>query len=250
MKHCTRLLLLLTFLGCAEGEELRIQPREYLGEACADCPVVRVDIPEASEDRALGRVVNTSVREEVIEWLDYDEEAGASDIPEAIRAFGAGYRNLKTEFPDELVGWEATVEGSVTYESSELLSLKLEGYIFTGGAHGFSRIRYLNFDKDGARELDNRDLFRNLPDLEALAEKHFRETQGISPEVPINSTGFMFEENTFSLPENIGFEPEGLVLLYNPYEVASYADGPVRILIPYREAAPYIVLSDGMLPPS
>ena len=229
---------------------LGFTPREYLGQVCADCPSVRVYVPEASEDKALGRAVNRSVREEVIEWLDYDEVSGASDIPEAIRAFGAGYRNLREQFPDEAIGWEATVEGVVALESDELLSLKLDGYIFTGGAHGFTRTRYLNFDKKSARELDNRDLFRDLPGLEALAEAAFRDSQGIASDAEINSTGFMFEDNQFRLPDTIGFEAEGLVLLYNPYEVASYADGPVRVVIPYADANPYLALSAGMQPPA
>lgn len=239
-------LLSLLLSGCQQQQELGFTPREYLGEVCADCPSVRVYIPEASEDKALGRTVNRSVREEVIEWLDYDEVSGATDIPGAIRAFGAGYRNLKEQFADEAIGWEATVEGVLTLESEELLSLKLDGYIFTGGAHGFTRTRYLNFDRKSGRELENRELFRDLPGLEALAETAFRRSQGIGAAADINSTGFMFEDNRFSLPDNIGFEAEGLVLLYNPYEVASYADGPVRIVISYSDAAPFLALSPGM----
>ena len=42
----------------------------------------------------------------------------------------------------------------------------------------------------------------------------------------------MFEEDRFSLPENLGFTPGGLELLYNPYEVASYADGPISLVLP------------------
>lgn len=244
----TVLSILLIPAACQEAGTLGYTPREYLGQVCADCPSVRVYVPEASEETALGRAVNQGVREEVIEWLDYDEISGATDIPGAIRAFGASYRDLREQFPDEAIGWEATVEGVIALESDELLSLKLDGYIFTGGAHGFTRTRYLNFDKKSARELDNRELFRDLPGLEALAEAAFRDSQGIAPDAEINSTGFMFEDNQFHLPETIGFEAEGLVLLYNPYEVASYADGPLRVVIPYAEASPYLALSAGMQP--
>ncbi|MEO0900921.1 MAG: DUF3298 domain-containing protein, partial [Bacteroidota bacterium] len=33
--------------------------------------------------------------------------------------------------------------------------------------------------------------------------------------------------NLFHLSENIGYVPEGIQLIYNQYEVASYADGPI-----------------------
>lgn len=242
-------LSLIVLFACQDGQEIRFTPREYLGSECGDCPAVQVQIPEASADRAIGRAVNQAVREEVIAWLDYDEVAAATDIPEAIETFRAGYRELREQYPDELAVWEASITGTPAYDSGELLSMRLEGYIYTGGAHGFSRIRYLNFDKRAARELDNRELFNNLPQLEALAEKAFRDSQGIEAGAGINSTGFMFEDNRFSLPENIGFEPEGMVLLYNPYEVASYADGPVRVVVPYEEVAPYLAVSTGHRPP-
>jgi hypothetical protein len=57
---------------------------------------------------------------------------------------------------------------------------------------------------------------------------------------PINSTGYMFERDTFYLPQNIGFTQDGVKLLYNEYEVASYADGPVELLLPYKEVKKYL----------
>ncbi|TFG74190.1 MAG: DUF3298 domain-containing protein, partial [Flavobacteriales bacterium] len=57
---------------------------------------------------------------------------------------------------------------------------------------------------------------------------------------PINQTGLMFEQDTFYLPENIGFTKDGLQLLYNPYEVASYADGTIVLTLSYQEVGPFL----------
>ena len=121
--------------------------REFEGAVCGDCPKVRISIPEAQENTVLGKSVNTGVREEIIELLDFAQNKNAVDIPGAIDAFTEGFRNLQEEFPEELTGWEASVAGTRSYEDPSLLTIKLETYIFTGGAHGYGATRYLNFDK-------------------------------------------------------------------------------------------------------
>jgi hypothetical protein len=246
MKRFTLFCLCLLLIACEEENPLEWQAREYLGQGCEQCPDVRVSIPEASERTQIGKVVNRGLREEIIEWLDYDEERQASDIPGAIGSFEKGYQQLRQRFPDETIGWEAKIEGEVGYESRQMISLKLTGYIFTGGAHGYSSTRYLNFDAERAKELEKWELFSDLSGFEALAEETFRETHGIQTERPINSTGFMFENNLFALPENIGVEPDGLILLYNPYEIASYADGDILLRIPLDRVKP--LLNESLFP--
>ncbi|NNE76731.1 MAG: DUF3298 domain-containing protein, partial [Pricia sp.] len=105
----------------------------------------------------------------------------------------------------------------------------------------YSSKRFLNFDKRKGRELENWQLFRNREDFQLFAERKFRNQEDIPLQGPINSTGFMFEKDSFYLPENIGFTKEGVKLLYNPYEVASYADGPIILTLPFKEVAPFLV---------
>lgn len=243
-----RLLFILTIAlwGCKGEIKTEWHPREYLGKVCEACPSVRVAVPEALETTPLGRNVNRAIREEVIELLDYDETRYATGIPEAIEAFGSGFRKVQEQFPDELIGWEASIEGLVTYEDAGLLSLKLETYIFTGGAHGLSTTRYLNFGKATGEELGNDQLFSDWNALERLGEKAFREANQIPREAGINDTGFMFDGNRFHLPENMGFTAEGLELHYNPYEIASYADGPITLTLPYERVSP--LLAAGLRP--
>ena len=50
----------------------------------------------------------------------------------------------------------------------------------------------------------------------------------------------MFEDDVFQLPQTYFFTDKGLLLYYNVYEIASYADGPKELLIPYTEAVPYL----------
>jgi hypothetical protein len=233
MRAAGILLCILLIFACQSDKSLEFTQKTIDSQACEDCPHVQINIPEASQRTLLGRNINTAIREEIIELLDYDEEGNATGIEEAIEDFTAGWRTLAENFPEELAPWEATVLAQTSYENSQLLSLRFEAYLFTGGAHGYTTTRFLNFNKETGEEVDALDFFSNRSKLEEVAESAFRKTFEISADSAINSTGFMFEENTYYLPEQIGFSPEGLTLLYNPYEVASYADGPLTVVIPF-----------------
>lgn len=240
MKRILWIPLLLIVLGCEDTETIPWEARQYTGRECENCPRVTIDIPEGPKENRLAQRVQRGLSEEIIHWLDYAEENKASTIEEAMESFGDGYRDLIKSFPDETAAWEARIEGLVLHESSSVLSISLDAYIYTGGAHGYSGRRYLNFDVGQAQELSQDALFSNRSAFGKIAETAFRKAKDIPMGSAINSTGFMFEENRFHLPENIGFTPEGVVLHYNPYEVASYADGAIEITIPYKQAAPFI----------
>src|SRR5690606_39895740 len=88
-------------------------------------------------------------------------------------------------------------------------------------------ICYFNFDAHTGGSLEHKDLFTQ--DFLSYAEKAFREQYDIPQEESINSTGLWFEEDKFSLPINIGIDKEHVILVYNSYEVASYAEGEFKL---------------------
>ena len=145
-------------------------------------------------------------------------------------------------FPDESIPWEAKIDAEVAYENNDLITIMLNSYIFTGGAHGYGSTRFLNFEKKSGLELGRKDLFKNQGDFVDFAEERFRMQEKIPNDQSINSTGLMFELDEFYLPENIGFTQSGLKLLYNPYEVASYADGTIEMTIPYGEVEKFLAI--------
>ena len=138
------------------------------------------------------------------------------------------------------IPWEATIDGEVVYEDENIITLMLNSYSFTGGAHGYASTSFLNFDKRQGTELENWELFDDLEGFEDFAETKFRIQEKIPQNKNINSTGFMFEGDSFHLSENLGYTQEGLQLIYNQYEVASYADGPIVLTLPYNEINLYL----------
>ncbi|MDV7137850.1 DUF4163 domain-containing protein [Maribacter sp. TH_r10] len=233
-------LFILILLGCKDDGKLVFEPQIISEEACEECPKINIEIPKPLEESKLSETINTALNEELISLLVYDDEIEATTVSEAIRSFKNGYNELQKLYPDETTRWEAKITGTVSYEDKNMLTIALNSYLFTGGAHGYTTRRFLNFDKRKGEEIESWELFKDKEHFEHFAETKFRIQEEIPQEGPINSTGFMFEEDRFYLPENIGFTQEGLVLLFNQYEVASYADGAITLVLPFNEVKNYL----------
>ena len=234
------ILCILLFLGCKEESKLTFEPLTISDAACKTCPQIVIEIPKVIDRTRLAETINTALEEELITLLVYDDEIKASTVPEAIQSFKNGFDELQKLYPDETAKWEAKITGTVSYEDKNILTIALNSYLFTGGAHGYTTRRFLNFNKRKGSEIENWELFKDRKHFEHFAETKFRIQEAIPQDDAINSTGFMFEQDTFYLPENIGFTQEGLVLLYNQYEVASYADGAIELILPFNEVKSYL----------
>jgi len=147
--------------------------------------------------------INTALSEEVIGLLHFDDESEISDIDSAIKSFESGFLELQERYEDETTPWEVNIESEVSFEDSSLITISLDAYVFTGGAHGYTLKRLLNFDKTKGSELENWQLFKDSLAFRNLAELKFRKKEKIPKDKPINYTGFMFERDSFYLPETV-----------------------------------------------
>lgn len=237
------LISVLILVGCEEEKpKLSFEPISYSGEQCVECPKISINIPDALEKTKIASAINTALTEEIIYLLTFDDSVEATTIDQAITSFKNGFLELKNKFPDETMGWEAKIDGKVVYNEADILTIKLDSYIYTGGAHGYGASTFLNFDKQKGVELENDELFKNVVNFQKFAEIKFREKEGIPKDKSINSTGYMFEDEMFKLPETMGFTKSGLQLTYNRYEVASYSDGPVELTLPYDQVDTYLAV--------
>jgi hypothetical protein len=122
------------------------------------------------------------------------------------------------------------------------LNIEIKHYSYTGGAHGYQGLRSLIFDPETGKSIPNNNLFKDRNAFKAFAEKKFRAKYKIPENQPINATGFQFEDEKFELPQNIFYTDKGLLLYYNPYEAASYSDGPKELLLSYKDVNEYLAI--------
>ncbi len=234
------LLLLLMSIGCENEHKLTFAPTQLKGENCPNCPKIEINTLQALDGTGLANAINNALEEEVITSLAFDEKEEIDKVGKAIASFNRSFQELQTRFPDESVGWEAKIDVDVAYEDGDVLTLVLNTYTFTGGAHGYSSITFLNFDKIKGEETENWELFGDGESFKKFIETKFRLQEDIPQDVNINTTGFMFEGDAFHLAENIGYTEDGIQLIYNQYEIASYADGPKILTVPFTEANKYL----------
>ena len=205
------------------------------------CSKINIDYIKITGDNEIATLINTHIASQIIEalFLGEDTNPSAKSVEEAAKQFILAYRDHKNEFEYDLE-YEAEISVSEVFSNEALLSLQFQNYLFTGGAHGYGSTFFKNFDLHTGAEITETDFFHDYNGFLILAEKAFRKENNIPENESINATGFWFDEDTFSLPESMGVSKNELLFIYNPYDIASYADGPIYFKISKKEAAPYL----------
>lgn len=205
------------------------------------CTYVGIKVPEASGMPVVSDSINKKVFNTVRNIVYFGEKPynGAS-YGQIISSFIASYDDLVRKFPEEAMPWAAIINGIIDYRSDNIIGVAINNYTYTGGAHGYEGNLSLLFDAKTGKSLKPADIFIDLESFTAYAEKKFREKYAIPEGKNINSKGYLFEGDVFSLPKNIFYKENGLLLVYNPYEVSAYAEGSLEVLLPYSEADEYL----------
>ena len=246
MKHFILFsLLLFSVARCSNElvfEEQSFQKKTTL--PCKEnCPQITVKIPVAKDVPVVADSINKKVFSVLKEIIYFGEKPYTStNYNGLLTSFIDSYEKLQKDFPKDTFGWEGKIEGSIKYQSDSILNIEIKHYTFTGGAHGYEGMRSLIFNPETGKYIPNNQLFKNKNAFMAFAEKKFRAKYKIPENKSINATGLMFEDEKFYLPQNIFYTDKGLLLYYNSYEAASYADGPKELLLSYKEVNDYLAV--------
>lgn len=195
----------------------------------------------AQGDETAAAAINASVFEKMKEIIFFGEKPYSSENYQQLADdFIQSYRDLKSEFPHDSFGFEALVTSKVVHQDAQCINFLIDHYTYTGGAHGYGTVTSLHYDATSGAEINAKDLFSDWDGLVAFAEAKFREENQITADASLNSAGFMFEEDAFWLSENIVFHDKGITVIYNPYDIAAYAEGQIKLELTKEEIAPFI----------
>ncbi|SFJ01668.1 DUF3298 and DUF4163 domain-containing protein [Myroides guanonis] len=241
--------IVFLLVGCSKSQELKVEQQEYYKKSslpCSDhrCTEVSISIPFVVEPKGkIADSINGTLFSKVAEIISFEElpslDNGYNSIADS---FVKSYDDVKRDFPQEGAPWEANVKGKVIMQKTNLFSIELDHYVFSGGAHGYRGIQVYHFDPRTGKQYSIDDLLVDKVGFSKLVEKRLREKWDIAAGVPINSTGLMFENDVFALPLNIFIYPDKVVAYYNVYEIASYADGPTEIVFTNDEVQPFMTV--------
>lgn len=191
----------------------------------------------AAGDSAVTSLINDTIKTHLLASIAPFAESPAnipSTLEEAGAQFIGEYEYLMSEETDYIMGWSIETEGELLFQSDQYVSVALNNYSFTGGAHPNYYTTYLSFDAKTGAKIDPVMMVADVKQLMTLAEAKFKEARELSADANLVEEGF-FWDGAFVLAENIAITKEGLQFAYNPYEAAAYAMGPTEFTISYAE---------------
>lgn len=147
------------------------------------------------------------------------------------------YDEMSQYEEDEYFGgvWAVDFSNSIDETHSEYIQLAISSWAYTGGAHGNGWSHDMLVDRKTGKVLLLSDFFTDVDALTRLAEPIFRASQGLELDSDLEEAGYWFDGGVFHLNENFIFTGESIEFLYNQYEIASYAAGPISVSIPREQ---------------
>ncbi len=225
------IVFLLTSLlwSCKEAVKLDFVEDSIETSEVAD---IAINIPKAQGTNTVANRINKTLAQHIIAQSNFSEGSiSEASIEQALAQFNKEYSTFKTDFPESSQQWEYFVDGEVVYRSEQLICIALTTYLDTGGAHGNTNVKFFNFNAETGAVFSNSDLVEDLPALSEIVQQKLMEE--LHSEDDTSTINDVFFGKDFQLPESIGFNDEGVIILYNPYEIASYSQGIIEFIVPY-----------------
>lgn len=210
---------------CDQPDSLRI--------ACAQVQLSRPVVTEGND--ALKNAVENWSNSYLVGILSPElsaEDAASANIETAVQKFIDEHNVFLAENEGAVMGfWTAESDATTVLNDGKHLTLQINGFVYSGGAHGSPTVAVATFDAATGQQLGWSDLVTDQAAVQALAEKKFREEQAEA-----FKEGFAFDDTfPFALPANFGLTDKGIYFHYVVYEVAPYAMGATAFEIPFSE---------------
>jgi len=172
-----------------------------------------------------------------------DREVGFKKITEA---YFSDYRkeiaDMKKSGTDR--GFEAwmnytnNTQQSIVFNQNGFVVIDFLADAYTGGAHGNYGSTMFCLDVSNTKQMVLNDVVKiDSNTLQKLLEKNLRKQYNIKAQDQISTVLF---DNFLKPNKNFYFNSNGLAFMYNPYEVASYAQGQIVVFIPFTELKAYL----------
>lgn len=202
-----------------------------------DPVTIEVIYSKINDNSDVSTKINNSIESTLAAQIAFfEEDTDDLTLEDAISQFEDRFVSFKNDFEANAAPWEVIINSEVVFQSMYVITVAVDSYTFTGGAHGNSVITLLNFDPETGNLYTQDDILIKSSGLMDLAEQYFKKESALKN----NKSEDYFFGDDFKLPENIGFNEEGVIFLYNTYEIASYAQGITEFTIPYAEIYDYL----------
>ncbi|WP_198016648.1 DUF3298 and DUF4163 domain-containing protein [Rubidibacter lacunae] len=200
------------------------------------CFEVVLRYPQTSDgEAAIAGRVDAAVRDQVLDSLLLFQEGTSDSIDSAIddlfAEFDAYIRSFTPEDVPASSHWAIEIDARLEYRTDETVTVMFDRYAYTGGAHPNSMRIFLNFDRATGNRVELDDVVADREGFGDLIQRKLKAANNIPPDGNLADAGYF----DFALPKNFALATDGVVVRYNPYEIAPYALGPTEVTLSYDE---------------
>jgi hypothetical protein len=249
-KYFLGLIFIVVLSSCSNT--LEFEPKNYqftTSKNCVsdyDCCKVNLKIIETNNRSSISDSVNKhllkSIQEVMIDTKGFDSITKYKSLSNIfIQNF---YQNKKKAENNSLSSHHFNASSAVVYQSEKLLNLQIHFDEDINQENNYFGVLSLLIEKKTGRKLPSQKIFKDkeLKNVIELAEIAFREKNKIEFGQSYNSKGFFFRNDKFELPEQIFLVKEGVLFVYNPFEISSFSNGNIAFQIPYKDIARYMAI--------
>jgi hypothetical protein len=186
------------------------------------CSYIALHVPKVGTgDEAVDKAINSAIQKEVAHYWDKQYPTVEAYLKSIHRLKADEYLSLDRDCP------VITVEDDV-------MTIEFFTFEYGGGAHPLGGTSHLNFDLKTGKVLRLADILvaNGKAKLDKIGRRIYK---GEGYVEGLEDDDNFFQPDGFKLLENFSITPGGLRFYYNPYEIASYAEGPQEVFIPYEE---------------
>lgn len=204
------------------------------------CTYFKIDYIEAVSGNNADKI-NKLITNIVNGSLAFGEKS-VTNMQTAADTFMAQYVSMRKEFPESPQYWYLELSVSANQDHPKIINISSGMSSFMGGAHPNSYIEYYNINRETGDTLSLGNLFTAgfEKKLNELIDAKFRKDNKIAAGESLSDKGGLFE-NKISFNYNWMISKDGsITFFYNPYEIASYAQGPIEVTLTKEEIAPLL----------
>ena len=225
----TYILLSFFFLFCinCSAQNINYETKSFLDSNKTKRYDVKVEYPQIIKygDASAQDKINKIIQSEILNIKDeFLKDINDFDLSSVPKEFSSSF--------------ESNYE--MYYSGDNIFSFTYEIFQYAAGsAHPYYYSKAMNFNLNKIKQIDFSDFFKNgEADLKFISEYCYADLKKQAKE---NDYEFYDEtlregtEPTAGNFENICIKPEGLYVIFNPYQVAAYAAGQQFVTIPYSK---------------
>ncbi len=214
-----------------------------------ETPSYKIDfeIAYAQEETELAQEINKTITSSVFHTDGLEAEQAIQHMADSIaneftQDLREGYEPDEESFKNQYV-----FEWVMTGEPIEFPLPNVQGYtirreVFQGGPHGSHDIFYLNIDRKTGKRVTASDVFveGSIPEVvqlmkqKLLTDNQCETEEELQDKTGITLLGELFVENNFLL------DTDGILFIFNPYEIAPYSSGTISIRLGFDVLKNYL----------